>query len=131
VLPPPPTRPRPSSGPNAREDDALAVEIDALAAIAGAAPAIEARLGDAAARLDALRARWRQDPGAFPPGAVERLRAVADALARAATAARGDPGDVLREVFGHPSFRPGQREIVDAVLAGRDCIGVMPTGAGK
>src|SRR5262249_28530871 len=28
-------------------------------------------------------------------------------------------------------FRPGQREIIDAVLAGRDCIGVMPTGAGK
>jgi ATP-dependent DNA helicase RecQ len=38
---------------------------------------------------------------------------------------------VLREVFGFDSFRPGQREVVDAVLAGRDCIAVMPTGAGK
>jgi ATP-dependent DNA helicase RecQ len=38
---------------------------------------------------------------------------------------------VLRDVFGHACFRPGQREIVSAVLAGRDCIGVMPTGAGK
>jgi ATP-dependent DNA helicase RecQ len=41
------------------------------------------------------------------------------------------PDRVLKEVFGYPSFRPGQREIIDAVLAGRDCVGVMPTGAGK
>jgi len=34
-------------------------------------------------------------------------------------------------VFGYREFRPGQRHIIDAVLAGRDCIGVMPTGAGK
>jgi len=38
---------------------------------------------------------------------------------------------VLREVFGFESFRPGQREVIEAVLAGRDCIAVMPTGAGK
>ena len=38
---------------------------------------------------------------------------------------------VLREVFGFERFRPGQREVVEAVLAGRDCIAVMPTGAGK
>jgi len=42
-----------------------------------------------------------------------------------------DPLRVLREVFGFDSFRPGQREVVDAVLAGSDCIAVMPTGAGK
>jgi len=42
-----------------------------------------------------------------------------------------DPQAILEEVFGYDSFRPGQREIIDAVLAGRDCIGVMPTGAGK
>ncbi len=42
-----------------------------------------------------------------------------------------DPEAVLREVFGFDSFRPGQREIIDAVLAGEDCIAVMPTGAGK
>src|SRR5205823_8218398 len=38
---------------------------------------------------------------------------------------------VLESVFGYTSFRPGQREIIDAVLDRRDCIGVMPTGAGK
>ncbi len=41
------------------------------------------------------------------------------------------PEQVLKEVFGYPSFRPGQREVIEAVLSGRDCIGVMPTGAGK
>ena len=38
---------------------------------------------------------------------------------------------VLREVFGYPSFRPGQEALIDGVLGGRDCVGVMPTGAGK
>jgi ATP-dependent DNA helicase RecQ len=42
-----------------------------------------------------------------------------------------DPRSVLRDVFGFPDFRPGQREVIEAVLAGRDCIAVMPTGAGK
>ncbi|MDP9264573.1 MAG: ATP-dependent DNA helicase [Chloroflexota bacterium] len=42
-----------------------------------------------------------------------------------------DPQDVLETVFGYTEFRPGQRRIIDAVLAGRDCIGLMPTGAGK
>ena len=42
-----------------------------------------------------------------------------------------DPDDVLRTVFGFHEFRPGQRKIIDAVLSGRDCIGLMPTGAGK
>jgi len=42
-----------------------------------------------------------------------------------------DPLTVLRDVFGFDAFRPGQREVIDAVLEGRDCIAVMPTGAGK
>ena len=42
-----------------------------------------------------------------------------------------DPVEVLRTVFRYHEFRPGQRTIIDAVLAGRDCIGLMPTGAGK
>ncbi len=89
-----------------------------------------------AARLDALRARWREAPELFLPETVERLRALGAAIGRppaappsgaTASAAR----EMLREVFGHSAFRPGQEEIVTAVLAGRDCIGVMPTGAGK
>ena len=38
---------------------------------------------------------------------------------------------LLGEVFGFKSFRPGQEEIVAAVLAGRDVLAVMPTGSGK
>ncbi|MBL0938112.1 MAG: ATP-dependent DNA helicase RecQ [Gemmatimonadaceae bacterium] len=41
------------------------------------------------------------------------------------------PKDVLQDVFGYSEFRPGQQEVIDAVLAGRDCIALMPTGAGK
>ncbi len=41
------------------------------------------------------------------------------------------PLEALRRYFGHESFRPGQEELVDAILAGRDVLGVMPTGAGK
>lgn len=37
----------------------------------------------------------------------------------------------LRASFGHPAFRPGQEEIVAAVLGGRDVLAVMPTGSGK
>ena len=42
-----------------------------------------------------------------------------------------DKHDILRHYFGHESFRPGQETMVDALLSGRDALGVMPTGAGK
>src|ERR687886_1251397 len=38
---------------------------------------------------------------------------------------------VLQQRFGHPTFRPGQERIVRALLAGRDTLAVLPTGAGK
>lgn len=37
----------------------------------------------------------------------------------------------LKQYFGYESFRPGQAGMVKAILEGRDCLGVMPTGAGK
>ncbi len=39
--------------------------------------------------------------------------------------------DALLAHFGHAEFRPGQREAVEAGLAGRDSLIVMPTGGGK
>ena len=42
-----------------------------------------------------------------------------------------EPAGALRELFGFPGFRPGQREAVEAALAGRDVLVVMPTGSGK
>jgi ATP-dependent DNA helicase RecQ len=105
--------------------------------------------------LAELRGAFRRSPGAFSPATVALLRDVGQALA-----ARGDasprrgagslregiplplrlaprapagppPIEVLRDVFGYPSFRAGQLEIIEALLAGRDCVGIMPTGAGK
>ncbi|MBE5803890.1 MAG: RecQ family ATP-dependent DNA helicase [Clostridiales bacterium] len=37
----------------------------------------------------------------------------------------------LKHYFGHDGFRAGQEPLVDALLQGRDCLGIMPTGAGK
>ena len=42
-----------------------------------------------------------------------------------------EPREVLEQIFGYTDFRPGQLRLIEAVLAGRDAIGVMPTGAGK
>ncbi|MDR0833224.1 MAG: DNA helicase RecQ [Candidatus Symbiothrix sp.] len=39
--------------------------------------------------------------------------------------------EVLKKYFGYSAFRPNQAEIVDSILAHRDCLAVMPTGAGK
>ena len=37
----------------------------------------------------------------------------------------------LKQYFGHSEFRSGQEALVDALLTGRDVLGIMPTGAGK
>ncbi len=39
--------------------------------------------------------------------------------------------NVNKETFGHSAFRPMQKEIINAVMHGKDCLVVMPTGAGK
>ena len=41
------------------------------------------------------------------------------------------PEEILKTYYGYDSFRPGQSEIVNAILSGRDVLAVMPTGAGK
>jgi ATP-dependent DNA helicase RecQ len=42
-----------------------------------------------------------------------------------------DPVAILKSRFGYPGFRPGQEELVRAVLEGRDALGILPTGGGK
>ena len=39
--------------------------------------------------------------------------------------------ELLRRVYGYENFRPGQEELIDAVLSGRDVLGIMPSGGGK
>ena len=41
------------------------------------------------------------------------------------------PEEVLKALFGYDSFRAGQKEVIDSILAGKDAFAVMPTGAGK
>jgi ATP-dependent DNA helicase RecQ len=123
----------------AKRGRTIEAEVDDLArAWAGGDPGDRDLRRACADRLDALRRRWREEPAGFGPAEVARLRALSGALAAPPPALPASPGpgaaaprDVLRDVFGHAAFRPGQEEIVRAVLSGRDCIGVMPTGAGK
>lgn len=39
--------------------------------------------------------------------------------------------EILQNTFGYSAFRPGQEEIVNSILSGRDALCVMPTGGGK
>ena len=42
-----------------------------------------------------------------------------------------DKYSILKHYFGHTKFRQGQEELIDAILSGRDALGIMPTGGGK
>ena len=42
-----------------------------------------------------------------------------------------DPSALLARVWGFDAFRPGQEEVVQAVIAGRNVLAIMPTGGGK
>ena len=42
-----------------------------------------------------------------------------------------NPDGILKNVFGHSSFRPGQKEAINAVLQQKDAVVVIPTGGGK
>ncbi len=42
-----------------------------------------------------------------------------------------DKQEILKKYFGYDQFREGQEMLMDSILAGRDTLGIMPTGAGK
>jgi ATP-dependent DNA helicase RecQ len=106
--------------------------LTAESVLAEARSLFELPAADIESTLGTLRRRYREAPVLFSAEALELLR---EAAARARQRRDEDFGSralgVLKEVFGYPSFRPGQTEIIQAVMAGRDCLGVMPTGAGK
>ena len=41
------------------------------------------------------------------------------------------PQKLLRDIFGFDEFRPGQREIIDAVSSKKNVLAIMPTGGGN
>ena len=41
------------------------------------------------------------------------------------------PESIIQNTFGFPGFRPGQKEVIDALMGGESVLAVMPTGAGK
>jgi ATP-dependent DNA helicase RecQ len=82
-------------------------------------------------RLDRLRALFRAEPGLFSPAQIASLKLLAVSFRIERHSPGRTPEEVLQSTFGYTLFRPGQEEIIQAVLSGRDCIGVMPTGAGK
>lgn len=50
------------------------------------------------------------------------------------TAERGftlKPIDIVTKYYGYTSFRPGQKLVIETILSHRDCLAIMPTGAGK
>jgi len=75
-----------------------------------------------------LRLAWKRDPAGFDTGAIAELRSLAARLAHLRIAL---VDSTLRDLFGFDGFRPGQREIIEAIVSERDCVGIMPTGAGK
>ena len=127
--------------------DVVATEIDSLRSTFGDGSRTDAELrARCAGMLDRLRALWRQSPELFGPDELLALKDISRALrtheptqlplngAAGPRRERFTPEMIraaLKAIFGFDTFRPGQEEIIAAVVAGRDCIGVMPTGAGK
>ncbi len=105
-------------------------DVEALARTAAARPSSPEDRQASRTRLEHLRTAYRSRPDLFDPPTIALLKQVADDL-EAAPAAGLSPREVLRSTFGYAEFRTGQEAVIDAVLEGRDCIAVMPTGAGK
>jgi ATP-dependent DNA helicase RecQ len=110
--------------------------IEELRALVVSAAADATAHGEASRRLVELRATYRSEPALFSSGAIAALRELARALAQPPPPAAPEEllaraRDVLSGTFGYAAFRPGQEDVIRAVLERRDCIAVMPTGAGK
>ncbi len=123
------SEPRPSSDTVSVTDDPIASEASVLIEAVNAEPGnmvVRERVSQALRRL---RERWTAQPGAFSPRAVQRLKSVGQVLRTSAD--HIDLAGALSETFGFTQFRTGQEAAIRAILGGRDCIAVMPTGAGK
>jgi ATP-dependent DNA helicase RecQ len=123
-------QPRPPLDPIESEISAMRARLAANAGTPLLDPTCHREVGLA---LDRLRARWKREPALFAPASITALREIAQVLSRSPIAGPTlvDAQAVLETTFGYKHFRPGQDAIIGAALAGRDCVGIMPTGAGK
>jgi len=84
------------------------------------APFDHARVDEACALYELAAKQYPQ----ISKASIERARAMLQAAP--------DPlVEKLNELFGFSEFRPGQREVIDALFKGRHALAVMPTGGGK
>jgi len=112
--------------------DQVAQEVEALARLVALETADDPKIGRSFdERLDRLRDLFRAEPRLFSPALIASLQMLSSSVPPQKGSHSTAPQEVLQSTFGYSSFRPGQEEIIRAVLSGRDCIGVMPTGAGK
>jgi ATP-dependent DNA helicase RecQ len=111
----------------------VAAQVETLEALCSQGLGSPDRRAEVESGLAELRILWKEQPQTFETTTLPRLAKLAKAVkaAHAAPVSMEAALKVLREIFGYNEFRPGQQEIITAVLAGRDCIGIMPTGAGK
>jgi ATP-dependent DNA helicase RecQ len=84
-------------------------------------------------RLQTLRSAYARSSGAsryalFSQEQIAALRQIVSSLDAPPDASLKA---TLQSMFGYPDFRPGQEQIIRTVLAGHDCLAVMPTGGGK
>jgi ATP-dependent DNA helicase RecQ len=128
-MPAVPTDDVPSLGPPGDADAGTHGGGRGFSDVAGSGDGDGDELGESLPDLDGLTpvrtlAQLRQGPGRIPTAAPASLPAPATRL-------RTSPVEALRRGWGYDSFRPLQREAVDAALGGRDCLIVLPTGGGK
>ncbi len=90
---------------------------------------------EAQSELSRLRGLFRRRRELFDEPTLLRLKELGK---KAQARASGDVEQwreralkTLSDTFGYPSFRPGQEQLIESALAGRDTLGIMPTGAGK
>jgi ATP-dependent DNA helicase RecQ len=140
------------------DTETIQTEVDSLRAHFSSGGKLDpAARAACAATLDRLRAVWRRTPELFGADSMKALKHISHALRSAESpqltlspmalpmsisSTLTPPGHAqpfppeaarqsLKTIFGFEHFRPGQEEIIRAVLGRRDCVGVMPTGAGK